>query len=299
MHGVILAIMSAFFFGFMPILAKLAFTHGATVVTVLFFRFFFSAVLLLIYFLIKKINFTLKTRQLKKIFFLGFIWYNITCLTLFLSYKYIAAGFATVLHFIYPIVVTFLACLIYKERLYLHKAVALIISIIGVYILAGFSMANVNIIGVILALASGVFYGIYILEVGHNELKDIDSLVLTFYVSAFSVAGVLPFGVLTKTLVLNLNAYAYLYMFTIAVLCTLGALVAFNRAIQIIGPSNSAILSTLEPITSMVLGALLLDEQITLATLIGSVLILYSVYLIIKPHKKESRLPRRSYYEKN
>lgn len=280
-QGIIYAILSAIAFGLLPIFATYAYRSGANAITVVLLRYLFSVIILLAYFLLRNIDFKVNRNMLIRLIFSGFVGSAATSLTLFLSYQYISVGLATILHFIYPAVVTLLSYLIFKESLNRGKAIALLLSIAGVYFLIGFNSIKLHPVGVILALISGVFYSIYVLQIGYTKIKNIDSIVLIFYVSLFSSIGTFIFGIFTKTLYFQMQPNFVLSMVALAFTSIFG-LFAFARAIKRIGSSNASILSTFEPITSILLGSILFNEKLTFNIIIGSILIIISIYGIVK-----------------
>lgn len=281
-YGVILTMASALAFGFMPIFAKIAYDEGATPETTLFLRFFLSALMLFLYFIIARKNFKIPKEMYPKVLIIGMVGYGGTCMTLFSSYKYISVGLATILHFIYPAVVTIMEVLIYKEKIRVNKVLSLVFSIAGVYTLIGLSSMKLNAVGVFLALFSGVFYSICILQLGHSSVRKIDTIVITFYLSLFSSLSILIYGAFTGGLNFNIGPVGYLASLGLSGICTVAAFIALNMGVRIIGSSNAAILSTLEPITGMLLSALIFGESITMSVAIGSILILISVYMVLK-----------------
>ncbi len=289
MKGTLCAIFSAISFGTMPIFATYAYKGGTNAITVVFLRFLFSGILLSCYFLKQKINIKVKKDTLMSLIFTGIVGSSLTSLTLFLSYHYISVGLSTILHFIYPAAVIFLSFLLFKEKLYRSKIISLILSIIGVYVLIGFNSIKLNMFGVMLALVSGVFYSIYILEIGHNvKIKDMDSIILTFYISIFSAGSIFLFGMFTDNLIIPKDIYSCIPIVAIALASTLG-LLNFSIGIKLVGPSNTSILSTFEPITSIILSSILFGDQITWSTMIGSLMIILSIYGIIKGSKNSEK----------
>ncbi len=289
-RGFLYAIASAIAFGLMPILAKIAYIGGANAITVIFLRFFIAALILLGYFILQRVNIKITKQQLKKVILLGLVWYMATCLTLFISYEYISVGLATVFHFIYPAVVTFLSYLVYKEHLYPNKIVSVVLSLLGVLVLVGFTSIKLSYKGIILALASGIFYSFYIVEVGDKEIKSMDTLVLTFYVSFFASLGILPLGIVTKSLYLKMQFASILAIVLLAVISTIIGLITFARSVKIIGPSSAAIFSTLEPITSIVLGVIFLKESMSLSLVMGTCLIVASILILLRNERKISAI---------
>ncbi|WP_423219595.1 EamA family transporter [Fervidicella metallireducens] len=75
---------------------------GASVTTVLSFRFYFALILIWGYIFIRRIDFKLSRKQIIMLLFLGGFFYSGSAITLFASFKYISAGLADVLIFTYP-----------------------------------------------------------------------------------------------------------------------------------------------------------------------------------------------------
>jgi drug/metabolite transporter (DMT)-like permease len=194
-----------------------------------------------------------------------------------MSYNYIPVSLASTLHFTYPAIVTVLSILIFKEKLEPMKIISLALSIIGVYILADSGEASINLKGVIFALASGVFYSIYTIELARAEIKVMEGLLLTFYVSLLSAASIFIFGAVTGSLMFTMQPSAIFGILGLALVCTVFAILAYYKAVQIVGPSDTAILSTFEPVTGVVLGMIVFGERLSLSASIGSSLIIVSV----------------------
>lgn len=294
-RGMICAIISAIAFGCMPIFATNAHKSGADTIMVVFARHALTTLFILSILLIRKIDFKVDRKMMYRLIFCGVVGNTGIAITLFLSYQYISIGLATILHFIYPVVVTVLSFTVFKEKLGVKKIVALILSIIGVYILIGFTAIKLDILGVLLALASGVLYSIYIVQVGHTKLVELDSFVLVFYVSAISAVSTFIYGSMTNELHFTLN-YDFIFNIIGVVLVSMVGLVTIAYAIKVIGPTNASIMSTLEPITSIILGVLVFTEPLTLNIVLGSLFILLSVYFVVKEEKEEQeKLIKTSY----
>ena len=66
----------------------------------------------------------------------------------------------------------------------------------------------------------------------------------------------------------------------LTLLSTVIPMVTFGIGIQAIGPGSASILSTLEPVTSLIVGYLLLSEPITWQMITGALFILAAVILL-------------------
>lgn len=278
-NGIMYTVLSSAAFGIMPIFAKIAYSGGANVLTVLFLRFFLAALIILPYIVITKKDFKLNKDQIIHVIFLAVIGYTATTYTLFISYNYITVGLATTLHFVYPVIVTVFAVILYKEKLYSSKVLSLVLSVLGIYLLVGNGGGGggLNFKGICFAIISGVFYAFYIIGVSHSKVNKIDTFVLTFYLASISALVLFTMGMISGGLDFNMKPYSFLACIEIALVSTVLALTMFLKGIKIIGPSSAAILSTFEPIVSIVLGVLILKEHLSFTIIIGCVLILFSV----------------------
>lgn len=288
-QGDLYIILASTAFGVMPILAKLAYGRGATTYTVLFLRFLFAVFILLYVILNKKISLKLDRKQILMVIMLGLFGYSATALCLFISYKYVSVGVATNLLYTYPAIVTLMSRFLYNEKLYGRKIISLLLSLVGVFILIEIRNQSFNITGVLFAFGSAIFYSLYVLGVSTDTAKKINSYVMIFYLSLTSSFIMFLLGVSTSTLDLNIDFYALICIILLAFISTVVALMSFLRGVRIIGPSRAAILSTLEPIVSIILGFLILRERLSLNMIIGSALVIASVLLLVKDNTlKES-----------
>lgn len=280
--GIAYALLSSTAFGIMPILARIAYANGSNPTTVLIFRFLFSTLILFTYLKLSHINVNLKKYQALLLIFIGITGYTITTQALFISYNYLGAGLATTLHFIYPVVVCIASFVFFKTKMSIKKIISLLLAAIGVYSLVGFKSATINILGVSLALFSGLAYGITLIALNLKSIKSLDNRVTTMYLCLGSTIGTALCGIFNNSIVLNVNLKIVSCCLGISIISTILSIILLLKAIEIIGVSSSSILGTFEPIVSIILGVLFLDETLTFAILLGSTLILISTIILAK-----------------
>lgn len=280
--GVAYAFLSSAAFGIMPILARIAYSNGSNPTTVLIFRFLISTLILFLYLKFKQININLKKEQVALLLSIGIIGYTITAQTLFISYNYLGAGLATTLHFIYPVVVCITGFIFFKNKMNNKKIISLLLAILGVYSLVAFKNNTINILGISLALFSGVTYGLTMIALNLNSIRNLDNRVITMYVCLGSTISMVLYGLFSNSIILNFNFIAVGCYLGISIISTIASIILLLKAIKIIGVSSSSILGTFEPIISIFLGALFLGEKLSLELLIGSILILISTTIIAK-----------------
>lgn len=280
--GIFYIAIASIAFGIMPILAKLAYKGGANAINTLALRFTFSSIILFIYIKTKKLSLRVSKEQIKLILFMGVIGYSMTSILLFVSYNYIDVGIAGMILHTYPLMVMILSIIIYKEKFKLKKFLYLMVTTIGVFIMLDVKVGNINTVGVILVLLSALCYAIYVLGASNDKVKNIDSYVMTFYISILSAIVGSTTGIVTNSFNNPINFYGIIAILLIAFISTVVALMAFLKGVKLIGPTNSAIFSALEPIVSLVLGVIVLGESISIKIIIGSTIIIFAMIELAK-----------------
>ncbi|OPJ64036.1 DMT family transporter [Clostridium oryzae] len=285
--GIVYALLSSVAFGIMPILARVAYINGSNPTTVLVFRFIISTLVLFLYLKYIKIEISLKKEQIF-LLLINTIGYTITTLALFISYNYLGAGLATTLHFIYPVVVCIVGFIFFKNKMSTRKIISLLLAATGIYLLAAFKNSTINVLGISLALFSGVAYGFTMIGLNLKPIRNLDNRVVTMYICFGSSIGTALYGLLNNSITLNFNFKAVICYLGISVISTIVSIILLLKATKIIGVSSSAILGTFEPIVSIFLGVLFLGERLSIVLLIGSVFILISTVILAKDRYEHS-----------
>ena len=113
-----------------------------------------------------------------------------------------AAGIASTLLFVYPIMVALIMAMVFKEKLALQTIVCMLLALGGIGLLyKSEDGSTLSLIGTLLVFASSLSYAIYIVGINQTSLKNVATLKVTFYVLLFGlslfVARLLYSGVLT------------------------------------------------------------------------------------------------------
>jgi drug/metabolite transporter (DMT)-like permease len=285
-YGIFYAMLSSAAFGFMPIFAKVAHNSGITTLTILSLRFLIAAIILLSYFLFTKRNFKVNRKQFTILALVGALGYTSTGLTLFFSYNYIPVGLATTMHFIYPAIVMIFNYFIYKESFTKYKLLALILSLIGVYILIGIKSGGINLTGALLAITSGFTYTGCVMGMNHPEAKKVENTVSVFYFSVFAGLSLLGFALINNSFYFTFTLNSVVSVLGLSLVSTIISIALFIKALKIIGATSTSILGTFEPIVSIIMGIILFGEKLTPIILIGTLLILVSVILLARETKR-------------
>lgn len=298
-RGILLTMISAITFGFAFTLAPMTYgENGSNPVTLTFLRNFLCLPVLLAILWFQKVSLRVTKKELTSLIILGSIGNVTTTLMLNLSFALIDVGIALTVHFIYPIFVTLACVFLYKERMSMQEIASLCIAMLGVATfflgIDNDSAKNDNmLIGLFLAVASGVSYSFYLIYMDKSGLKNQPIFKTTFYVSLTSAICMAIFGVGTGQLTFALTREAWIISLVFSLLCTVVALSLLQIGIKHVGAASVAILTTFEPITGVVFGVILLGERITAIKIIACVLIFAGVVMLAlaKQHQKKEDKP--------
>ena len=277
--GRICLLVSAFIYGLAPILAKAAYSGGTKVVTLAFLRAFMTVPLLFILMKAEHRSFRLTKAELKKVIILGVVGGAVSIILLYLSYSYISTGLATTLHFVYPLIIVIASAVIYREKIQMLTVISAILVTIGIFMFADINTVADK-IGIILALLSGVFYSFYVLYMDKSGLDSMDYLKLTLYTSLIMSIAIFIYGLAVDGISFEMAPISWLYSLMISLFVTLLAIPLFQAGVKYEGASMAGVLSTAEPITTVILGAIFLSEPVGVGQYVGCLLILGGVTAI-------------------
>lgn len=279
--GFLATVVSATFFGFIPLMVKVVCSGGGNTLAAAFYRFALSLPALYIYLKVKKIPMRITKTQLRDIVLITVLGYGGTTLILFSSYNYIPLGMATTIHFTYP-VFTILGCVIFlHEKIKKMKVLAVALSFGGILFFYN-ADGSVSLPGMVLAFASGMTYAFYTIYLRESSLKDMDSVKLIFCLNTVGAAMMGAVALIAGDFTVGLTPAAWAVAVFLAVSASFIGVLGYQVGVKCIGPQNTAILSTFEPITSVILGILVYQESSSLRTLLGCLCILSSVIIVAK-----------------
>ena len=282
LKGFIAVMISAVFFGLVPLLVQSVNAGGSNTLNTAFYRFFLSVPLLYLYLRVKKVPLGLTRVQVRDVLLITICGYGGTALLLFTAYNYIPTGMATTVHFTYPVFVILGSILFLKEKVRPLKILCVGLCFAGILLFYGGGEGNVHPLGILLAFLSGITYSFYIIYLERSSLAGLPSLKLIFYMHAVASVLLLAICAGTGRFTVHLTAYAWIMAVILAVGIAFVAVYCFQRGVQLIGAQNASILSTLEPITSLVVGVIAYQESFGLSGILGCVLILASVVIVAK-----------------
>ncbi|WP_084574278.1 DMT family transporter [Sporomusa malonica] len=277
--GALLVAASAAGFATLAIFIKFAYAAGANIITILAGRFVIAAICLALILRMRGISLAIDRNLMKQLFFMGGIGYGAMSLLFASSLKHLPASLAAMLLYTYPALVSVLSFGLGDEQYTWQKGLALAICFSGLFLVLGVSFDNLSMLGLVFGLGAAFVYSVYIV-VGNRFLKNVNPMVTTTYVCASAAAIFILVGTVTGTLILNLSLQGWLAIIGIALLPTIIGIMGFFAGMIHIGATNASIISTLEPVMTVLLSVALLNEKITPLQVGGGVLILGGILIL-------------------
>lgn len=293
--GFLYGIMASSTFGLLPLFTLPVMGEGLTTFSILSYRMLFASILVAVLMLIGRVSFATNLKELRWFAVLGFLYYGSAAL-LFQAYGGMASGLATTLHFMYPVSVTVIMALVYKQRPSLVTICAIILSLVGVALLClrESSTGVSSLLSVFLVLLSGVCYAVYLVLVSTvKRINQQNSQKLTFYILMFSGAFFMLSTLQGGGLQIIPSASAGINLLLMATLPTLLSNLALVRSVKNIGSTLTSVLGAMEPLTAIIVGILVFDESLRGLMVVGIILILVSVSLIVLSPLLDKRIADR------
>lgn len=210
------------------------------------------------------------------------------------SVQYNGAAVATVMAFSSPAITAILSRIIHKETFNTIKIISILLSIAGIVFVSGaydISAWNLNPLGIIFGLLSGLLFAIYNLQAKAAADRHIDSWTALLYSFAGATVFLFFFNIgndlfitdrapLADMLWLGDSISGWGILFFLGVVPTLGGFGLYTLSIRYLSPTSANLIATLEPAFTTVWAYLFLCEVLTGAQLIGSLLVLVGVILL-------------------
>jgi drug/metabolite transporter (DMT)-like permease len=186
-----------------------------------------------------------------------------------------------------PAFIAVLGWMVLKEKLKLHQSLGIALAMLGVLAVVSkgdwraLAVGNFGTVGDFLILISSVNWAVFSI-LSRRGLKSHPSTRLTFWVMTlgwlFTSASFIAGGNYTELAQIDLHGWTaiiYLGIFTTGL-----AYIAWFDALSQLPAAQTGAFLFVEPLTSMVVAALVLNEQITPVSVLGGVVILFGIWMV-------------------
>jgi drug/metabolite transporter (DMT)-like permease len=284
--GLAMASLGSIGFSGKAILAKLMYRHGVDAITVLMYRMLFALPLfLLLAWWAGRGKPALTRRDWLIVCGLGFSGYYLASLLDFIGLMYITASLERLILYLNPTLVLLLGVLLFRRHATAKQWTALGVSYLGVLLVFGqeLHLAGSHVaLGAALVLASALSYAAYLVASG-EEVRRLGALRLTGLATSVACGLCLLNFIVLRPLSAALVPLAVLGLSALnATACTFAPVLLVMMAIERIGAPLAAQAGLIGPVSTILMGVLLLGEPFTPAVAGGTLLVLAGVTLLAR-----------------
>lgn len=282
--GTLLVLFSAAGFGSMALFAKIAYADGVDTASLLALRFVIAAALLGGLAFVRGACFP-RGRVLANCMLMG-VAYATMAWAYFSALHYASSATVAMVLYVYPILVAVAAATLGIDRFGLPESLSLAFSTAGLSLVLGGTMQGSS-SGLLLALVAALSYSGYIL-IGSRSIVAVDAVACSTVVLATAAVCCLVLTA-SKGPQWPQSAIAWAAVVGVAVFGTAVAIAAFVVGLRRVGPTQAAVLSTLEPVVTVTLGIGFLGEQPTVSAVVGGgFILLAAIGLTLARNRREA-----------
>lgn len=241
------------------------------------YRALLAALLIVIY--LRATGQKIDYRKIKKeipLLLLSGIAMGINWILLFQAYRFTTISAATLSYYFAPVIVTAVCPFLFHEKLTVKKLLCFVMSTIGLILIIGVGgeeQGAKNLTGILFGLGAAVFYAVVI--VLNKFIKRVDGIHRTLLQFYAAILVLIPYVVCTGGIHLaGLDAVGWGCLLTVGLVHTGITYCMYFSALKELPGQEAAILSYIDPLTAVIISALILGEAITPLQIIGGVLIL-------------------------
>ena len=284
--GFVLVLMASTCFGTLGVFSSLAYDDGADPWTLLFLRFAISAPLLVALALALREPWPGR-RGIVLCLVLGVLQLGVGW-GLLEGFERAPVALVTLLYFAYPLITSVGAALVYRERISPRRGVILAVALTGVVLVVGLP-DSANVAGVLLGLLAGVCVSGLILSSQYVMASESVSPIVLCALMFSSPVVVLLLVLPLRSPDLGMGGPAWGWAICGVLVAATIPIGSFYAGVRRVGAAIAGLLSTAEPVVTVILAYIVLDESLTAWQLIGGALVVGCVAAL----SLEGRRPRR------
>ena len=284
--GFVFAALGAIAFSGKAIIVKLAYRYGVDAVTLIMYRMLFAMpMFLLLSWWAGRGKAPLTRRDWLAVTGLGISGYYLASFLDFAGLQYITASLERLILYLNPTLVLFLGVVLFKQKVTRRQLISLAVSYCGVLLVFGHEVtllgSNVA-LGAALVFGSVVSYALYLIYSG-EEVKRLGALRLTGIATSIAcVLCIAQFFLLRPVSAMAVAPEVIWLSVLNAVACTFCPVLLVMLAIERIGASMATQVGMFGPLSTILMGVVILGEPFTMWIAAGTVLVLAGIWLLAK-----------------
>lgn len=285
--GAAFVFISAIAFSAKAIFIKLAYAYSVDAVTLMALRMLIATPFFIVLAVLAsqdKTTHTLNRRDWISIIALGLAGMYLSQLFDFLGLEHVSASMERTILFLYPTFVVVITAVLARKAVGKRELIALALSYAGVILVAAHEISFDNsadtFMGAGFVLISAMTYACYLVGSG-PAIHKLGMQRFTGYTMVVSCIAVLThFSASHAISSLKLPMQVYVLGLAMAIVSTVLPMMLLNAGIKKIGGSKASLISSVGPVSTLLLAVVFLNEAITVKQIIGTGLVLAGVLTI-------------------
>lgn len=275
-RGAVCVSVATMLYGLTPVLSRGLYDAGVSVSTVVFWRSALVIPFLLVIAYCNGSHVFLAPRRALKLMLGVAVFGSASSFCVNTAYSLMDTGLASTIYFLYPVIVVLITAAVYRRVPARSTAAAAVLIGIGMALVGGQVSGSAT--GIAFALIAATVYAIYIVRLEVTGFNDLSALSLTLYIAlsnalVFLLIGTVEGGIGVH---LSLDAWRRLVCLSFITLCALGLIGTGSRELD---PGLVAVFGLFEPLTSLVVGVVLMGEHLSVLACVGCALIFCALVL--------------------
>ncbi|WP_268912476.1 DMT family transporter [Lentilactobacillus sp. SPB1-3] len=247
-------------------------------------RYLIAIIVLILFSLIRREKWHINKRDLVLVVLIGLIGNTISIVAQETGTWLSNAQTGAVITSATPTFMLIFAWVLLKERLNKFKIIAVLMATAGVIAIVGVHISGKHIFkGILLLVVAALTWAL--MSVLIKKVKTYSSLQITIIATLVAIICLTPFVIANPNSMATINLtnpIILLSLLYLGIVSTAFAFILWNYGLTLVSASNSGLFFLWQPIVGTILGWLFLNESLTWGFLIGSLLILLSVWLTIR-----------------
>lgn len=270
-----LVLLAALGYSFHTTLARASYEYGPDPATIIFLRSLVTVVAIWVLLRARGVNPWLKGRALVQGLVLGLV-LSAQAFAMLNALYFIPASLMILIFYLFPLIVAGYTHIAGLQRVTTITLACLLAAFAGVALALGVSPGGLDWRGVVLALVATIAVAVNIVG-SAAVMRKADSLVVTFVMSIAMLAVYAVYNLVRGKLALPGDPGGW-WPLAGSVIAYLIAAICFYSAIAKLGPQKVAMAMNVEPILTISLAALILQERLTPVQLAGAALVIAAMF---------------------
>lgn len=279
----LLVALSAVLYGFLGYFGTVVISDNISISTMLFWRFLIAGVAMLP-FICNKNTFQQLRQSDKRILLymliFGAIGYSVSSGAYFLAAQYTGTGLAMVIFFSYPIAVAVSSWIMHGKGFNFVTSLTLLVMVIGLVLIQHSAAVTFSWIGIGFSVLAALGYAFYVVGSKKISSPTLDPNLLTFIVCLSCAGTFLLMALYDNSFLVPQTPKSWMNLLALGIFATAIPIQLMLKGLKYISSMRASIISVIEPLMTVFVGILLLNESISQLQALGAVMILGGTLLV-------------------